>query len=456
MSMVNFDRFLFAFTIASHIILVAMSISLILLITVLEYFNLRKKDDAQTDLIRRLKKVFIISFGVGTASGIVVAVELINLFPGFMTVVSETGIIGAFYLEIFAFFLETIALVLYVYFEGVFKSRYAKFTLASITAFGTLLSGVLITMVNAWMNTPNGFYFDTSNGLYSSTAKIIVTNVWAPLATVSTFSEIAHVLVTTVFAGTMLMGSYFAYRYIKSRDNKERGLFGSVLRKISGISIIGIVLAGITGSNEMATLLKYQPLKYAAMDLNPVSGSGFSERLFGYISNGRLVGAIQIPGLQAFLAKIETGMTQLPGLSSYPPSIWPPLWIHDTFDIMVSGGLLLGLFLFILFLFFVLRKDYVKNRVMLYFQIIMGFLAFLVYEDGWVTDEVGRQPWIIYNEMTVSQAANYSTSLLIPGYLIIAFYIIIIPVTFYFFARIFNSTGNAGQPVSPNPRGVQH
>ncbi len=454
--MVDFDRFLFAFTIGSHIILVATSISLILLIAVLEYFNLRKKDEVQSDLIRRLKRVFIISFGVGTASGIVVAVELVNLFPGFMTVVSETGIIGAFYLEIFAFFLETIALVIYVYFENIFRWKYANFTLASIIAFGTLLSGVLITMVNAWMNTPNGFYFNTANGMYSSTAKVIVTSVWAPLATPSTFSEIAHVLSTTVFAGTMLIGSYFAYRYLKARNYYEKGMFRSVLRKISGISIIGIVLAGITGSNEMATLLQYQPLKYAALDLNPTPGTGLSERLFGSIINGHVIGAIQIPGLQALLAKVETGITKLPGLSSYPPSIWPPLWTHDTFDLMVTGGLLLGLFLFVLFLFFAFRRDYVKNSAMLYLQVIFGFIAFLVYEIGWVTDEVGRQPWIIYNRMTVSQAANYSPSLLIPGYLIIAFYIIVIPATFYFFARIFNSTPQQGRTGPVPQEGGKH
>ncbi len=454
--MVDFDRFLFAFTIGSHIILVATSISLILLIAVLEYFNLRKKDEVQSDLIRRLKRVFIISFGVGTASGIVVAVELVNLFPGFMTVVSETGIIGAFYLEIFAFFLETIALVIYVYFENIFRWKYANFTLASIIAFGTLLSGVLITMVNAWMNTPNGFYFNTANGMYSSTAKVIVTSVWAPLATPSTFSEIAHVLSTTVFAGTMLIGSYFAYRYLKARNYYEKGMFRSALRKISGISIIGIVLAGITGSNEMATLLQYQPLKYAALDLNPTPGTGLSERLFGSIINGHVIGAIQIPGLQALLAKVETGITKLPGLSSYPSSIWPPLWTHDTFDLMVTGGLLLGLFLFVLFLFFAFRRDYVKNSAMLYLQVIFGFIAFLVYEIGWVTDEVGRQPWIIYNRMTVSQAANYSPSLLIPGYLIIAFYIIVIPATFYFFARIFNSTPQQGRTGPVPQEGGEH
>ena len=61
-------------------------------------------------------------------------------------------------------------------------------------------------------------------------------------------------------------------------------------------------------------------------------------------------------------------------------------------------------------------------------------------ELGWVTDEVGRQPWIVYNVMTGQQAANYSSSFLIPGILIIAFYVILLPLTFYFFSRVFNSS----------------
>ena len=61
-------------------------------------------------------------------------------------------------------------------------------------------------------------------------------------------------------------------------------------------------------------------------------------------------------------------------------------------------------------------------------------------ELGWVTDEVGRQPWIVYNVITSQQAANYSSSFLIPGILIIAFYLILLPLTFYFFTRVFNSS----------------
>src|SRR5271157_5683084 len=110
-SMAFFDRFLFAFTIASHIILVSTSIGLIIVIVVAEYLSIRKNDEYYSNLAHRLTKVFAISFGVGTASGIVMAVEMTMLFPGFMTLVSESGAIGLLYAEIFAFFLETFALV---------------------------------------------------------------------------------------------------------------------------------------------------------------------------------------------------------------------------------------------------------------------------------------------------------------------------------------------------------
>ncbi|MEL9914795.1 MAG: cytochrome ubiquinol oxidase subunit I, partial [Thermoplasmatales archaeon] len=142
----------------------------------------------------------------------------------------------------------------------------------------------------------------------------------------------------------------------------------------------------------------------------------------------------------SFLATFETGIKYLPGLTQFPSSEWPPLVIHTTFDIMVVGGLILGLFLFISFLVWVVKKDVMKYKGILYVQIIAGIFAFIVYELGWVTDEVGRQPWIIYNVMTVSQAASNSSGLLIPGYFIIAFYLVVIPSTFYFFDRIFNSS----------------
>ncbi len=435
MSMVEFDKFLFAYTIGSHIILVSASIGLILLIAILEFLRLRSSNPHYLALLRRLKKVFIISFGVGTASGIVMAVELINLFPAFMTLVSKTGVIALFYAEIFTFFLETVALVIYVYYENAFRWKYTNVALAVIISAGTLLSAVFITMVNAWMNTPNGFNIQE----FISTGTISGLQPWAPFATPSTFGEIAHVLTTTTFAGSMMFGVFFAIKYLRAGDSDEKSMAGTMLRIIGVVSIVDIILAGVSGSHEMAVALINQPLKYAAFDLNYLPGTNLPERLFGTIVDGQIVGGFLVPGVQSMLAGFETGITVLPGLSQFPESLWPPLLVHTTFDLMVVLGLLIGLYLFVLFLFYARRRDFVNYRFMVWGQIVIGIISFVVYELGWVTDEVGRQPWIIYNVMKVSDAINSSTYLLVPGYFIVAFYLIVIPSAFYFFSRIYSS-----------------
>lgn len=430
-----FDRFLFAFTVGSHIILVTMSISLIVLISAAEFIGIRKGDAYYSALAERLTKVFVISFGVGTASGIVMAVELVNLFPVFMTLVSETGVISVFYAEVFAFFLETVALVMYVYYRNAFRGKYTHWILSLFVALGTIGSAVFITMVNSWMNSPNGFNL----AQFIATGEVTGVLPYAPFITPTTWAQVAHVITTTVFTGTMLIGAYFAYKYLRSSEQVEKTFYQKGLKLAGIISMIGIVLSGITGSHEMGTLLQFQPLKYAALDLNLYPGSNMPERLFGFLQNGKFVWGLEVPNVQSLLATFETGITTLPGLTQFPQSDWPPLYIHTTFDIMVTGGLLLGLFLFITFVLWITRRSPFSSRYILYGQGVMGALSLVVYELGWVTDEVGRQPWIVYNVMRTASAANYTTSLLLPGLFIVAFYIILIPMTFYFFGRVFNS-----------------
>lgn len=434
-----FDRFLFAFTIGSHIILVTMSITLIVLISTAEFIAIRIKNQYYLALSRRLTRVFVVSFGVGTASGIVMAVELVNLFPGFMTLVSKTGAISLFYAEVFAFFLETIALVIYVYYRNAFKGKYSHWLVSVFVAAGTIGSAVFITMVNSWMNSPNGFNIPE----YLATGNLASINPWAPFITATTLAQVAHVITTTIFTGGMLIGAYFALRYLRTGDREEKLFFRGGLKLTGAISIVFIVLSGLTGSHEMGTLLVNQPLKYAALDLNVLPGSGMPERLFGYLVNGKFTGGLEVPNIQSLLAQFETGITTLPGLSQFPQSDWPPLWTHITFDIMVTGGLLLGLFLFIYFVLWAMKRRPFEKRLILYGQGILGAASLIVYELGWITDEVGRQPWIVYNVMRVSTAANYTTSLLVPGLFIVAFYIFLLPVTFYFFSRVFN-----GSPLS--------
>ncbi len=434
--MVFFDRFMFAFTIGSHVILVATSIGLILVITIAEFLSIRKNDVYYGNLVHRLTKVFAISFGVGTASGIVMAFELTMLFPGFMTLVSKTGAAAALYAEIFAFFLETFALILYIYYADAFRSRYAHWFCSLLIAVGSIMSAVFITMLNAWMNTPAGFNVQS----YPVTGVLTVTNPWAVFSSPSAGAEVAHVVFATIFTGCMLIGAYLAYRYLRYQDSEERAMLGRGTTICWWVGLIALIGAGISGSNEMATILKLQPLKYAAFDANTVPGTGFPERLFGILSsNGTWCCGIQIPGVQGFLASFETGVTSLPGLSQYVQSDWPPLIVHTTFDLMVLGGFIAGGFFLMWIIGLFLKKKPFESKLFLLLQVIAGLGSIVVYELGWITDEVGRQPWVVYNVLKVSAAANNSPSLLIPGILIMIFYIFLLPTTFYFFTRVFHS-----------------
>ena len=106
---------------------------------------------------------------------------------------------------------------------------------------------------------------------------------------------------------------------------------------------------------------------------------------------------------------------------------------------MVLGAFLAAGFLLLWIFGIFLKKKPFENRTFLVLQIIAGLGSLVVYELGWVSDELGRQPWIVYNILRVSTAANNTSSMLIPGILIIAFYIILLPTTFYFFTRVFHS-----------------
>ena len=448
--MILFDRFLFAFTIASHIILASVSIALIVIISVAEFISLRRTDRYYRVLSKRLTKVFVIVFGIGTASGIVMAVELVTLFPAFMTLVSETGVISVFYAEIFAFFLETISLVMYVYHANYFN-KVTHWVLSVFIAAGAILSAVFITMVNAWMNTPNGFDISA----FMQSRSVTGVSPWAPFVTTSTLSEVAHMFPTVLLAGVMLVGSYFAWEYMSEKDIEEKKLLIKGLKITAALGIVLIIAAGLTGANELTTLIQLQPLKYAAIELNPTPGTNLSEKLFGWLVNGQVYGGIQIPHLQSFLVQLETGITMLPGLSQFPSSIWPPLYVHITFDVMVVGGIVLGLFFLSYFVnwVFLKRKPY-ESKLFLYSWIALAFVALVVMELGWVTNEVGRQPWIVYNVMTVQQAANYGSSILIPGILIIAFYVILLPFTFYYFSRVFTSSSLSEEEDQINDGGV--
>jgi cytochrome d ubiquinol oxidase subunit I len=206
----------------------------------------------------------------------------------------------------------------------------------------------------------------------------------------------------------------------------------------------------------------YQPEKFAALEMNFNSGPNVAEVIGGFLVNNKTVDSINIPGLMSFLAtgSFNGVIASNDSLSAYAKSTWPPVTVvHNTFDVMVGIGVLIGIIMIIFLIIWLLNVNKIRdkfesnrffrkllsrkifsdpfdNPLVLKVLIIIGVLAAFLLEDGWVTDEVGRQPWIIYNVMTVSAAANTSPSVLPVGIAMIAFYIVVLPATILFVRKV--------------------
>ncbi len=455
-SLVVFDSALMGYSLAVHILLVSVGMTLPIIMSIAEYISIKYKSKLYDVMAKRLATALVIFFAVGTASGVVVAVELFVLWPKFISVLGQVGILPL-YMEIFAFFTEAVFLSVYIYFWNKFKSRMRHWILSVFIAIGAVMSGVFITMINAFMNTPNGFNIP----YYLSTGKIIGVNPLAVLNTPTTWVEIGHVIGSTIFAGSAFFLAYFAYKLLKTKGI-ERDFYKKAAKIAAAIVIISIILTVIIGIESISNLMVYQPEKFAALEMNFNSGPHVAEVLGGFLVNNKTVDAITVPGLMSFLATYNFNGVIAPNdsLSYYPPSTRPPVSVvHNTFDIMVLLGMLIGLIMIIFLIIWLLNIKNIKQRLssgkmvrkllshkifsdpfdnplVLKTLIVVGVLAAFLLEDGWVTDEVGRTPWILYNIMTISSAANTSPSIIPIGVAIIIFYIAVFPLTIYFVRKV--------------------
>ncbi len=450
-----FDRITMGFSLAIHIFLVSFGISLPIVIGASEFIGIKYKDKYYAALAKRLTTALLIFFAIGTASGTVVALELLLLWPKFMALIGSVDILPL-YIEVFAFFTEAIFLATYAYSWDKIKNQYYHFLLVIPVILGSVGSGILITLLNSFMNTPAGFNI----AKYLSSGTITGVNPIQALFPPSAIYEDPHAVGGTILAGLMMTLAYFVYRQYRS-SGKARNYYRKASKLLLGIISIVAVFVIYTGIYSIEMLYYIQPEKYAAFEGDLVPTAHAAEMLFGFFVNGKWIDYISIPNLQSILA---TGSASglVPGLSQFPAYTWPPLMVHDMFDAMVLLGFLLGIYLLVADLLLILGKyrgrfasvpllakisklDVWGSKWATATAAAFGGLALILMELGWVMEELGRQPWIIYDVMLVSQAGNLSSSILPIMAAIIAFYIIIVPFTIIYIMRRFKSRPVEGE-----------
>ncbi len=389
-----------ALSLGWHIVLACFGMAFPAMIFVLHRRGLH--GDAQAlELAKRWSKVAGVLFAIGAVSGTILSFELGLLWPGLMSAYGD--VVGlAFALEGLSFFVEAIFLGIYVYGWGRLPGRWHSLMLIPIMIAG-ITGSFLVVSVNAWMNAPAGF--DVIDG--------VVTNV-DPVAAIFNSAAVLQFL-HMYLAGVMVVGfstaSVYALGWLRGRHDRFHQL-GLVIPLT--FAAVAAPIQPLVGHLAGQRLADEQPVKLAAMEGLRETTSGARLEIGGYWNGESLVGAIEIPvdGLLSFLATNDFDATVI-GLDSVPAEDRPPAGIvHLAFQTMIAIGTALAT----LSGWFGWRRwknrhspfvsSWFDSRWLLRATVMAGPAAIIAMETGWITTEVGRQPWIVHQLLRTEDAVT--------------------------------------------------
>jgi cytochrome d ubiquinol oxidase subunit I len=391
-------RMQLAFTVSFHFLFPAITIGLASYLAVLEGFWLKTGRDHYLDLFRYWVKIFALIFGMGVVSGIVMSYQFGTNWAVFA---DKAGpIVGPLmaYEVLTAFFLE--AGFLGVMLFGMTKvGKGLHFMATLMVALGTFVSAFWILSVNSWMQTPAGYAMN-ANGQFISAGSwlAIIFNPSFPYRLVHTISA---AYLTTAF----LVGSVGAWHLLKDRENpRARLMFSMAMWMAAIVAPVQILLGDAHGLNT----LEHQPVKVMAMEGHFQSHpDGAPLILFGIpdSAHDRVDYAIEIPNMSSLILKHDLH-APLAGLDTIPRENRPPVGIiFWSFRIMVGLGFLMA-GLGLLSLFARWRGKLYAWRGLHRFALVMGPSGLIAVLAGWVTTEVGRQPWTITGLLRTAASAS--------------------------------------------------
>ncbi|MEU5595176.1 cytochrome ubiquinol oxidase subunit I [Streptomyces sp. NPDC020298] len=395
-------RSLMAFTLASHIILVPLGVALPLITLIMHGYGLRRGDATALLLARRWSAVMAVQFAIGVVTGTVLSFEFGLLWPGMMGRWGDVFGIG-FGVEAWAFFLEAVLIAVYLYGWRRLPSR-THFLLGLPLPFAALLGAFGILAANSWMNTPRGFSLDSAgNPVDVNIRKAVFTPMFGP--------EYWHfVFAMFVTAGYVTAGVY-AMGWLRGRRDRYHRLGFTIPFTLAAVCT---PVQFMLGDSIARQVFHKQPVKFAATEIVWKTDTHVPEYLYGRLHpDGTISGGIRIPQLDSILAGFRPD-TQVTGLTSVPASDRPTptqaTIVHWTFDTMVGIGSLLVLLALWYALVWLRRRGLPRSPWFYRCAAVAGVASVVAVECGWITTEVGRQPWIVYQNMRVAEAVTSTRS----------------------------------------------
>jgi len=441
-TMLLLARWQFGFTIGFHIIFPALSIGLASYLAVVEGLWLKTGRRVYLNLYRYWVKIFALSFGMGVVSGIVMSYQFGTNWSRFS---EATGsVLGPLlgYEVLTAFFLEASFLAIMLFgWDRV--GRGLHFASTCIVAIGTLISAFWILAANSWMQTPAGY--ELTDGIFTATSWLeVIFNPSFPY-------RLAHMVMAAYLATALVVVGAASWQLLRGRVNEEtRVMMRMGIPFLAIVSVLQLIAGHAHGEN----VLEYQPAKLAAMEGHWEPQRRAPVILFAIpdeeAETNRHVIAIPEIGSLVVAGDMDA---ELPGLRQWQREDRPPMTpVFFGFRVMVGLGvlmILLGLAGSVL----LLRGTLERSRLFQRACVAMTPAGFIAILAGWITAEVGRQPWTVYGLMRTAESTSPVTAdgvgMSLTVYVFT--YLIVFAAGAYYMLRIAAQGPDTGEPEPTTP-----
>jgi len=384
-------RLHFAFTVTFHYLFPQLTMGLAPLIVWLKTLALRHNDERYNQAARFWARIFGINFVMGVVTGIPMEFQFGTNWSHFSRFAG--GVIGqTLAMEgMFAFFLESAFLGLFLYGEKRLSPR-AHWWSAVAVFLGSWLSGYFIIATDAWMQNPVGYEKAADGSVQLSSFWQLVLNPWA-------WWQYAHNMSGAVITGAFVMTSIGAFYLLWGKFEE----YGRIFVKTGVIAgcIFTIVQLFPTGDGQGRMVALRQPVTLAAMEALFTSQPGAPLVIIGQpnVDEKKIDNPLLVPKMLSFLTYRRWG-AHVQGLDAFPPDQWPgniPL-LYFSYHIMVGLGTIF-IAIMVVAIFLLWRGKLFDARWMLWILLLSLPFPYIANTAGWLTAELGRQPWLVYGLM---------------------------------------------------------
>lgn len=401
MDAVLLARLQFAMTVGFHFLFPPLTIGLAWMLVIIEAIGWKKKDEVYSSIGKFFGKVLGLIFAVGVASGIVMEFQFGTNWAEYSKFVGD--IFGAPLAAegVFAFFLESTFLGLYIFGRERVSKGVHWFSILMV-AVGSTISAFWILVANSWQQTPAGYI--VQNG------RAELLNFWEAVFNPSTLPRFFHTFFAALISGSFLMTGIAAYWLVREKH------LNVAKRTIKFSLIFGLIVSLLElfpfGHEHAKQVARTQPEKFAALQGLYTSQEGAAALVIFAVPGEeppKLHVPIEIPGLLSWLAFGDVN-AKIQGINEFPKDEIPPLFLtFVSYHNMVVLGVYF-IFITALSTYFLIKNKLFNKKKLLRILIWSTPLPLIACQLGWITAEVGRQPWIVYKLMKTKDAVSITVS----------------------------------------------